>query len=279
MAANERDTSRFATVSGLKLHYNDLGRGEPLIFCEGQGPGTSAWVVYHRVVEALSAHFRCILVDQPGYGKSDALAVKGESRSTMYARHVRGLMDELKLEAASIVDMSFGAQTGQVLAVENPGRIKKLVLHASGMPGPTLFGYQPMEGIAAMAATFENPTMATMRSMMNAFLYEGEKYSDEDLLLKERLEAWLSRPDQEEARRASDRTQRDLSKDLPKLNIPVLQIHGRFDRVSPMESGMRLFNHLPNSRFVILNHCGHWAPIEKPAEFARLVIDFIHNGA
>ncbi len=276
-ALTEQETSRYATVDGLKIHYNDAGSGETLIFCEGQGPGTSAWVVYHRVIDALAAHFRCLLVDQPGYGKSDPIVVKGESRSTMYARHIRGFMDTLDIKTATIVDMSFGAQTGQVLALENPGRIKKLVLHASGVGGPTLFGYQPMEGIATMAETFENPTLASMRRMMNSFLYEGEKYSDEDLLLNERLQAWLSRPELDAARLKSDRTQRDLTKDLAKITAPVLQMHGRFDRVSPMESGMRLFNYLPNSRFVVLNHCGHWAPVEKPTEFARLTIDFVKN--
>jgi len=276
-ALTEQATSRYAVVDGLKIHYNEAGSGPVLICCEGQGPGTSAWVVYHRVFEALSQHFRCILVDQPGYGKSDAITVKGESRSTMYARYIRGLMNELGIEQATIVDMSFGAQTGQVLAVESPERIKSLVLHASGAGGPTLFGFQPMEGIAVMADTFANPTLHSMRRMMNSFLYEGEKYTDEQLILQQRLDAWLARPDQDEARKNSDRTQRDLTKDFGKLTLPVLQIHGRFDRVSPMESGMRLFNLLPNSRFVILNHCGHWCPIEKPDEFSRMTIDFVKN--
>jgi 2-hydroxy-6-oxonona-2,4-dienedioate hydrolase len=274
----ETATSRFAVVDGLKIHYNEAGSGPVVICCEGQGPGTSAWVVYHRVFEALAQNFRCILVDQPGYGKSDALAVKGESRSTMYARFIRGLMKELAIPQATIIDMSFGAQTGQVLALESPDMVSSLVLHASGVGGPTLFGYNPMEGIAVMADTFANPTMDSMRRMMNSFLYEGEKYSDDQLMLRARLDAWLSRPDQEEARKNSDRVQRDVTANLPKLNKPVLQIHGRYDRVSPMEAGMRLFNYLPNSRFVILNHCGHWCPFEKPDDFARMTIDFVKNG-
>jgi len=277
LALTEEATSRYATVNGLKIHYNEAGAGPVLIFCEGQGPGTSAWTVYHRVIDGLAQHFRCLLVDQPGYGKSDPIIVSGESRSTMYARYIRGLMDELQIDQATIVDMSFGAQTGQVLAVESPERINSLVLHASGVGGPTLFGYQPMEGIAVMADTFAAPTMQSMCRMMNSFLYEGEKYSDEDLLLRQRLDAWLSRPELDEARRKSDRTQRDLTKDFVKITMPVLQMHGRFDRVSPLESGIRLFNYLPNSRFVILNHCGHWCPIEKPDEFARLTIDFVKN--
>jgi pimeloyl-ACP methyl ester carboxylesterase len=273
----EAATSRYVQAGRLKVHYNDLGSGAPIIFCEGQGPGTSAWVVYHRVVGAISAKYRCLLLDQPGYGKSDPIVVKGESRSTMYARTVRDFMDVLNIPKATIVDMSFGAQTAQVFAIENPDRVEKLVLHASGMPGATMFTIQPTLGIVTMAETFEKPTLTSMRAMMNSFLYNGSSYSDEELMLRERLESWLSRPELEKARSASERVQRDLTNDLKKIKVPVLQIHGRDDQVSPLESALRLFNHLHDTRLVILNRCGHWAPVEQPAEFARLVLDFLDN--
>lgn len=273
----EQDTSRFASAGNIRVHYNEAGGGDAVVFCEGQGPGTSAWVVYHRVIEPLSKHFRCLLLDQPGYGKSDTVTVKGESRSTMYARTVFEFLDALHIEKAAIVDMSFGGQTGQVFAIEHPERVSKLVLHASGMLGPTMFAIMPSDGIMAMNEAFGSPTMQTMRRMMNAFLFNGASYSDEELMLKERLEAWLARPDQEEARRNSDSAQRDVSADLGKIKVPVLQIHGRHDRVISLEMAMRLFNYLPNSELMVLSQCGHWAPIEKPGEFVRLVTDFLKN--
>lgn len=273
----EAATSRYVQAGPLRVHYNEAGSGPPVIFCEGQGPGTSAWVVYHRVIDAISSRYRCLLLDQPGYGKSDPIVVKGESRSTMYARTVREFMDALSIPKATIVDMSFGAQTAQVFAVENSDRVEKLVLHASGMPGPTMFVIQPTFGISTMADTFEKPTLASMRAMMNSFLHNGAQYSDAELMLKERLESWLSRPELEKARAASDRVQRDLTNDLKKIKVPVLQIHGRDDQVSPFEAALRLFNHLHDTRLVVLNRCGHWAPVEQPAEFARLVLDFLDN--
>lgn len=275
----EKETSRYAQAGKIRVHYNEAGAGEPLIFCEGQGPGTSAYVVYHRVFEPLSRRFRCLLLDQPGYGKSDAVAVKGESRSTMYARTVRDFMDALDIEKATIVDMSFGAQTGQVFALENPSRVNKLVLHASGMGVIPMFAVQPMEGITVMAETFKNPTLQSMRRMMNSFLFNGPSFSDADLMLQERLDAWLSRPELDKARLGSDNVKRDVSGDLKNLKVPVLQIHGRDDRVSSLESAMTLFNHIPDTRLVILNRCGHWAPVDQPKEFVRLVSDFVENGA
>jgi 2-hydroxy-6-oxonona-2,4-dienedioate hydrolase len=276
-ALTEESTSRFVQAGPIRVHYNEAGTGAPVIFCEGQGAGTSAWVVYHRVIGPLSQHYRCLLLDQPGYGKSDAVTVTDESRSTMYARTVRDFMDALGIPKASRVDMSFGAQTAQVFAIEQPERVDKLVLHASGMPGPTMFGHQPTEGILIMRPAFENPTRDTIRAMMDCFLYDGPSYSDEELLIEQRVAAWRSRPDQQEAWRSSKSIQRDLSADLHKIQAPVLQINGRNDRVQHLETALRLMNHLADSRLMIINRCGHWVPFERPDEFSRLVHDFLSH--
>jgi 2-hydroxy-6-oxonona-2,4-dienedioate hydrolase len=274
-ALTEESTSRFVQAGPIRVHYNEAGTGDPIIFCEGQGPGTSAWVVYHKVIGPLSQHYRCLLLDQPGYGKSDAVTVTTESRSTMYARTVREFMDALGIEKATLVDMSFGAQTAQVFAIENPGRVTKLVLHASGVGGALALSHTPAEGLFVMADTFEDPTLGSMRKMMNCFLWEGDQYSDDELMLQQRLDAWLSRPDQQEGRRNSKSIQRDLSADLHKITVPVLQLHGRNDRIAHLESALRLLSLLPDSRLMVFNHCGHWVPVERPDEFCRLVLDFL----
>lgn len=64
---------------------------------------------------------------------------------------------------------------------------------------------------------------------------------------------------------------------LPGVDIPTLLIHGRDDRVVPFEHSLMLLALIPNLRLVIFNHCWHWAMIEHPDEFNRLVIDFIAN--
>jgi 2-hydroxy-6-oxonona-2,4-dienedioate hydrolase len=64
---------------------------------------------------------------------------------------------------------------------------------------------------------------------------------------------------------------------LMKMQIPTLLIHGRDDRVVRYEHSLMLVAHIPNSRLVLLNRCGHWAMIEHAAEFNRLVTDFVLN--
>lgn len=276
----EQGTSKYQQLGSLTVHYNEAGEGEPLIFCVGNGPGTSGWVVYHKVFGPLSQHFRCLLLDPPGYGKSDAIVVNGESRSTMYARAVREFMDALHIEKATLVDMSFGAQTAQVFAIENPGRVSKLVLHACCVRMPPIFFNAPTEGAAALANAFAKPTLESMRAMMHSFLYNGAAYSDAELMLKERLDAWLARPELEEARRKSENLQRNVNNDLGKIKAPCLLIFGRDDRVlGGPEGALVLLNYLHDARLVILNKCGHWVPFERPDEFSRLVVDFVkHTG-
>ena len=64
---------------------------------------------------------------------------------------------------------------------------------------------------------------------------------------------------------------------LPTIKVPTLLIHGRDDRVVSFETSLYLLANIPDSRLVVLNRCGHWAMIEHPEEFNRLVGDFIAN--
>jgi len=45
---------------GMNVHYHDVGAGGPVLFLRSYGPGTTTWITFHKVVGALSEHFRCI---------------------------------------------------------------------------------------------------------------------------------------------------------------------------------------------------------------------------
>ncbi|MGV9633543.1 alpha/beta fold hydrolase [Nocardia rhamnosiphila] len=63
--------------------------------------------------------------------------------------------------------------------------------------------------------------------------------------------------------------------ELAGISAPTLLIHGRDDRVVSYENTLLLLAHIPHSRAVLLNRCGHWAMIEHADEFNRLVADFV----
>src|SRR5205809_4811615 len=72
----ESETSKTVQAGGMTVHYHDIGTGEPVLFLHSYGPGTTAWVTFHKVVDALSRHFRCILMDLPNFSKTGPIVYK-----------------------------------------------------------------------------------------------------------------------------------------------------------------------------------------------------------
>ena len=85
----EEGTSRYATVDGVKVHYNEAGSGPPVVMLHGGGPGASGWSNFGTNVGPLSERFRVILMDLPGFGKSDPGRRDGAPRGLQRAHRQR----------------------------------------------------------------------------------------------------------------------------------------------------------------------------------------------
>ena len=272
---SEEATSKYAQAGSIRVHYNDVGTGDAVIFLHGGGPGATSWSNFFKSVGAISAQYRCLLVDQPGFGKSDSVTMT-EPRSTVNARAVRDLMDALGIEKASLVGNSMGGGTAVNFAIDYPDRIEKLIIMGSGGGSPPIFAPTPTEGIKILNEVFENPSVEGLRRLINVMLYDGSMVPDE--VLEQRYKTIMDNPAHLEARRASVQTQRDVSAQLSGIQAPTLVLHGRNDRVVPLENGLRLIGSIPTSRLVIFNQCGHWAQYEHSDVFNRLLLDFLANG-
>src|SRR5271155_4002447 len=66
----EAGPSKTIAAGGMTVHYHDIGAGEPVLFLHSYGPGTTAWITFHKTVGALAQHFRCILMDSPNFSKT-----------------------------------------------------------------------------------------------------------------------------------------------------------------------------------------------------------------
>ncbi|PIK73829.1 alpha/beta hydrolase, partial [Methylobacterium frigidaeris] len=61
---------RFMTIDGVRLHYLERGRGEPLVLIHGNGTMVQDFLV-SGIVDELAERYRVILIDRPGYGYSE----------------------------------------------------------------------------------------------------------------------------------------------------------------------------------------------------------------
>jgi len=65
----------------MRLHYEEAGSGPAVVLLHGGGPGASGLSNFAKNLPVFAEHFRTIVVDQPGYGKSDKPPVEGNYRS------------------------------------------------------------------------------------------------------------------------------------------------------------------------------------------------------
>ena len=98
----EAATSRFLNVEEagktLRIHFNDCGQGdETVVLLHGSGPGATGWANFSRNIDPLvEAGYRVILLDCPGWGKSDSIVNSG-SRSDLNARILKSVVDQLDI--------------------------------------------------------------------------------------------------------------------------------------------------------------------------------------
>jgi 2-hydroxy-6-oxonona-2,4-dienedioate hydrolase len=270
-------TSRTVQTANWGLHYNEAGTGHPVILLHGSGAGATGWSNFWRNIGPLSEHFRVLAVDMPGWGRSDAVAPEDNN-------HVSALvefMDALGIEKAALVGNSMGGVTVMAMAVQHPERVSHVITMGSGhMQLPTLFSPQDglSEGLKILFEGYQNPTPETMRKLVEIMTFDKANATEE--LARQRSQSALARPEHLANFLASIpgggpvRWWFDIE-EVRKVTAPTLLIHGRDDRVVPMEQSLHFLARIPNSRAVIFNQCGHWAMIEHADEFNRLVTDFI----
>lgn len=278
----ESDTSRFVRIKEgdleLQLHYNDAGSGaETVVMLHGSGPGASGWANFNRNVEPfVAAGYRVVLMDCPGWSKSDPVVSTG-SRSELNAGALKGLIDAIGLDKVHIVGNSMGGHSAVAFALANPERVGKLVLMGGGTGGLSPFVPMPTEGIKLIGALYRDPTIENLKRMMNVFVYDTSKLTEE--LFRARLDNMLSRRDHLEnfvkSAEANPKQFPDVGHRLGEIASPTLVVWGRDDRFVPLDIGLRLVTGLQKADLHVFSRCGHWAQWEHADKFNRMVLDFL----
>lgn len=118
-------------VGGVRTHCFDLGAGDPLVLVHGAAPFACAEFNWGAVLEPLSRDYRVVAADQPGFGLTrapDDSFVDPRRR----AEFVIEVLDQLDVEAATLVGNSRGGFQAAYVALERPDLVERLVLVNSG---------------------------------------------------------------------------------------------------------------------------------------------------
>lgn len=274
--AKETDTSHYVSVNGIKLHYNDTGEGLPLLCIHGGGPGASAWSNFKQNIPAITASgYRMLMVDMPGYGKSEFKDGLKEDFFDYMGRMLDEFLHVLDInDSVDVIGNSLGGQAALGLELHNPERMKHLVLIGSQ---PTSAGIviqpQPQEALHNIINYYagEGPSLEKMRRLVESLLYDASLVTEETL--KERFAASQD-PGQ---MRLLGLPRRDLYSELDKIAVKTLLVWGHEDKGGALEVGLQMMKRLQNARMHIFQRCGHWAQVEQQQEFEQLVLNFLSS--
>lgn len=249
---------RVSTHNDGPTSWLEAGHGFPTVFLHGLGGTRSAW---GPQLSELSEDRRCLAWDMPGYGSSQP-----ETPLT-YASIAERLMrwlDQLDIERADLVGLSFGGMHALHTALGYPQRVRRMVL-ANTSPAFGIDGTDPQQWKSARLAPLEQG--ATPASMASSVLDAiAGRPLDPDI--RAQLVSAFGRISTDGFRAAVEcLPHNDVRFRLGELQHPCLVIGGELDQETPVAYARALAEGLPNSELVVLDGVGHLSPSEDPERF------------
>ena len=105
MPLTAEETSKYVQAGEVRTHYHEAGAGPVLLVIHGGAPGAFGWGDFGHNLEGLSKRFRTLIVDLPGYGKSDKPQIEG-GLYAFYAATFEAMLDALGIRTAHILGLA-----------------------------------------------------------------------------------------------------------------------------------------------------------------------------
>jgi non-heme chloroperoxidase len=262
----------------IKIHYNDHGSGQPILLIHGYPLNGNSWE--HQERELLAAGYRVISYDRRGFGESSQPIV-GYDYDT-FASDLNTLLEYLDLSDVVLAGFSMG--TGEVaryLSTYGSARVRKAALLGTIPPFVLKTDDNP-EGVDGQV--FEGIKAGIVKDRYAFFKDFLDNFNNVDVLGPDRISApaWQamfsvavgSSPHATYA--CVDTWLTDFREDLPKIDVPVLVLHGTDDRILPFEAtAARLPALIADCKLVAVEGGPHNIAWTHPEEVSHALLDFI----
>jgi pimeloyl-ACP methyl ester carboxylesterase len=250
------ESSRIVAAGGQKTRLYEAGSGPPVVVLHGWGGRIESMA---PVLTCLSNDFRVLALDLPGFGQSpvpDGVWGTGD-----YAAFVRDVLADAGVERAHFVGHSFGAKTSLYLSGSGGRLVDKLV--AVGSPGlrSSPSTRVRMKRLAGRAARLSGYLGSPGRSLRKA-IYEriaSDDYKD----------AGPMRPILVKV------VNEDFAPLLPQVQSPTLLVWGTEDDAVPAAHARIMEGLIPDAGVVLFEGAGHFAYLDQPDRFCRIVGHFL----
>jgi pimeloyl-ACP methyl ester carboxylesterase len=262
-------------VNGVRspvLTTGDPHAREAVVFVHGNPGPKEDW---NDLLTQTGEFARAIAPDMPGYGAADSPADFGYT-SGGYARHLAGILDQLKVDRVHLVAHDFGGPWGLVWAVEHPEAFASVTLINTGV----LLNYRwhrlariwRIRGLGDlfMATT----TRAGVRLVVG---HDNPRLSPSavDRIYDASRPRHTKRAVLKLYRATPASAMGALRAPLRELDRPALVVWCTTDAYIPWEQADRQRESFPSARIELLEGLGHWPFVEDPARVAEVVIPFL----
>jgi 4,5:9,10-diseco-3-hydroxy-5,9,17-trioxoandrosta-1(10),2-diene-4-oate hydrolase len=187
-------------------------------------------------------------------------------------------MQELGIPSAHFIGNSMGGQAAIKLAIDYPDAVDRLVVIGSNPVARSLFSPLPVEGVKRISEyyTGQGPSKDKMRVLLETLVYDNAFLTDD--VVDERYRASIQE-DLLELKRHPAPHRQDLSHELTRVLCPTLIVWGMEDRAGPLDVGLQMMRAFADAEMHIFARTGHWAQVERSAEFNRVVLEFLDRAA
>jgi pimeloyl-ACP methyl ester carboxylesterase len=240
--------SGYAPVNGIKIWYATFGNGAPVILLHGGLANSNYW---GKLVPALAKHYRVIVVDSRGHGRSSRDAQP--YGYDLMASDVTALMDYLKIKKAALVGWSDGAIIGLDIAMHHPERLTKLFAFAANSDPSAVkdVEHDPVFSAFIARARKEYEKLSPTPTEYNAFLGQITKM-------------WETQPNWTAA-------------DLAGIKVRTWIVDADHDEAIKRENTLFMADNIPNSGLLIQPDVSHFSFIQDPAQFNADVKHFLEH--
>lgn len=264
------EPTRFITREGLKLAAYEAGEGEPILLVAGWGRRAANLA---PLAAQLAEHRRVITLDNRGVGCSERPA-EGFELADLAADCV-AVLDAFGIERAHVFGHSMGGMIAQLLALDHPDRVDRVVLCSTDCGGREAVP-PPADVIEALAPRPEERAEEFFYRMFRIVVSDTFEQRDPDAFRRMVETALLKKPSMQiigaqlQAIQQSRRANR-----LPSLRAPTLVVHGDEDRLLLPKNAEILAERIPGAQLQWLAKTGHMPAFERPEELGRLITTFL----
>lgn len=239
-------------VDGLLVNYTEIGSGPTILMVHG-------WLdeqkTYQKLSQELSSNYRCIVLDLPNFGASQA----SDKVVTIqdYAVFIKNFVDKLKLKKFVYVGHSMGGQIGVYAVGKGILEPSKLILVASA-------GVRNDKAVKKKIMRYGSvPFKYLLPASAKNKLYRriGSDYSHElSRVHKNIIKAVLGY---------------DVQADAKNISVPTLLIYGEVDQQTPPAYGRLLEKSIANSQLFVVNEADHWLHQKNATQVADIMKEFM----